>query len=196
MVLTRERKVLVAILGLAGVVLMADRLFVGMSGPQTASAQTATQAPAQGASQMSGGPTTPSRPESATKAQGSRAAQSEVAQPGQLAELLKEFAGQSEAGTSLAADLFTPQLSTPAQPALTASPTLSDGNTVAENRPAVLPVFRLTAVIATGNTRAAVVNGRTLRVGSQLQGATLAAIEPDCATFQLGEHSWVVMLRQ
>jgi hypothetical protein len=175
---------------------MADRLFVGMSGPQTASAQTATQAPAQGASQMSGGPTTPSRPESATKAQGSRAAQSEVAQPGQLAELLKEFAGQSEAGTSLAADLFTPQLSTPAQPALTASPTLSDGNPVAENRPAVLPVFRLTAVIATGNARAAVVNGRTLRVGSQLQGATLAAIEPESATFQLGEHSWVVMLRE
>jgi hypothetical protein len=55
---------------------------------------------------------------------------------------------------------------------------------------------KLLVIDDAGHAREAVVNGRTLRVGSQMQGATLAAIEPDSATFQLGEHKWVVMLRQ
>ncbi len=156
MTLTRERKILVAVAGLAALLVAADRLM--LSGPQSAQAGTVAAAPA------------PTAPAAAAPAPGTTTEPTTVADNGpSLADRLERVRGQVMPEQRNA---FTaPQAWAPArdEPAVVTA-TGFDPEAFARKHP-------LEAVTIQGNRRTAVVAGDVVTLGETREGMTLTAIE-------------------
>ncbi|MFP4144453.1 MAG: hypothetical protein ACLFV3_04860 [Phycisphaeraceae bacterium] len=170
MELTRERKILLAVLSLGLGALMLDRVVLnaGASGPKSATASGASYAVPEEAE-------TPAEPSPKVDTAATPAA--DASAPA-LARRLAEVASQERADPTRTRDAFNP-----AAP-WNAAPEAQRPDPAEEALRQFAGRHRLTAVMPGGEDPVAVVDGQLLRPGEKLDGLRLVAIAPGSATFE------------
>lgn len=169
---SRERNVLIAVLGVAGVGLLIDRVVIGsdMTCPAESSAGVVEDIMADPASLL----IVPDR--------GGDTAGPGVGPAESLAQRLREVAGKSASGDGSAPrDAFAPG---PSWAPVGVEPRAgNDAELAAET---FKQDHKLEAVLVTGEQRYAVVNGQTIYVGQTLQGYRLVSVQERSAEFRAG----------
>lgn len=169
---SRERNVLIAVLGVAGLGLLVDRVVIGsdVTGPAESSAGVVDDIATDPASLL----IVPDKAGNAGKG-----ADIPV-EP--LANRLRKIVGNTGAGDGSAArDAFT--VPTGWVPADAESEAGSEAAVAAET---FKRDHKLEAVLVTGDQRCAVVNGQTVYVGQSLQGYRLVSVQERSAEFRSG----------
>lgn len=169
---SRERNLLIAVLGIAGVGLLIDRVVIGsdMTSPAETSAGILDDVQVDPASLLI-------VPEKAGNTAPANALPAES-----LANRLRQIAGGSSVNDGAAArDAFTPPSSwvpVDAEP--------EAGSEAAMAAETFKRDHKLEAVLVTGDQRCAVINGQTIYVGQTLQGYRLISVHERSAEFRAG----------
>lgn len=157
MALTREQRIYLSVLAVAGAALAADRLFFGVTNPAVAAAANAIE-------QVAAKPIEPVNQEPASA---------------RFAARLRAAAGTAEGNPveNLFAVRLVHEMKEPeSAPAAAANAAQLNGD-------AFRLAHRLSAVAA-GKGAYAVVNGRTIRVGEEIAGMTLIEVTREAAVFE------------
>lgn len=191
MKLTRERKILMAVLCLGGGALLVDRVLLedGQTAPQSAAAEQAAfeaHAPDAVSDETEG------------IMQATMALLSESAEEPMLNERLRETAVAHDASPLQPRDAFAPSAAwrEPEAPEPTAEPTSSDPASAKEVAERFRAQHRLDAIMAEGIAGLAIINGRAVRVGQQVQGFTLKRVGQRAAVFTDGMVEVELKVRQ
>jgi len=198
MVLTQQRKAFCGVLAVALAGLVADRtLSGGATGPAAAGA---AELPLTTGVSASGGPGASfAAIPGATSSSGPIAPSSSDAQPGRLTVRLERLRG-----TSLDADLFGSPLllrqqltPVPAETRVNEPDARAHEDSATEKAAAFTQTHRLTAIMTGGAGAAsyAVVDGRIVRIGGSVDGATLIRVRSDSAVFENDGLEFDVPLR-
>jgi hypothetical protein len=167
MKLSKSKVISLAALGLAVAAMLVDRLVVGpdAAAPKSAEATIASRPAA---------PAAPAAPATTVPASA----------PIRLADRLKVLAEAPNLDPLHARDAFVPPESWLAQPK---TPETAAAAPAADPAEKFIHEHKLTSVLTAGDGGIAMVNGKVLRVGQEVDGFKLVRLEPGCAVFRGGD---------